>query len=93
MQVCQKKIAKKKDCNRLLNLEQFPRKTVTVLQNICDVLRDLVPFIQFNVKKHPWRSVTFSKVDSSMCVFHIISKGRSLHERLTFGNNELTENN
>ena len=50
MQVCQKKIAKKKDCNRLLNLEQFPRKTVTVLQNICDVLRDLVPFIQFNVK-------------------------------------------
>ena len=30
---------------------------------ICDVLRDLVPFIQFiKREKHPWRSVTFSKV-------------------------------
>ena len=31
--------------------------------NICDVLRDLVPFAQFKKRvKHPWRSVTFSKV-------------------------------
>ena len=31
--------------------------------NICDVLRDLVPFVQFKKReKHPWRSVTFSKV-------------------------------
>ena len=29
----------------------------------CDVLRDLVPFAQFKKRgKHPWRSVTFSKV-------------------------------
>ena len=28
-----------------------------------DVLRDLVPFVQFKKReKHPWRSVTFSKV-------------------------------
>ena len=30
---------------------------------ICDVLRDLVPFVQFKKReKHPWRSVNFSKV-------------------------------
>ena len=30
-----------------------------------DVLRDLVPFKQFKKrKKHPWRSVTFSKIES-----------------------------
>ena len=30
---------------------------------ICDVLRDLVPFVQFKKReKHPWKSVTFSKV-------------------------------
>ena len=28
-----------------------------------DVFRDLVPFLQFKKReKHPWRSVTFSKV-------------------------------
>ena len=28
-----------------------------------DALRDLVPFVQFKKrKKHPWRSITFSKV-------------------------------
>ena len=32
-------------------------------KTICDVLGDLVPFIQFkNLEKHPWGSVTFSKV-------------------------------
>ena len=43
-----------------------------------DVLHDLVPFIQFKKReKHPWRSVTFSKVagllkkHSSMVVFHV----------------------
>ena len=31
--------------------------------SICDVLRDLVTFVQFKKReKHPWRSVTFSKV-------------------------------
>ena len=29
----------------------------------CGALRDLVPFVQFKKReKHPWRSVTFSKV-------------------------------
>ena len=31
--------------------------------NICDALSDSVPFVQFEKReKHPWRSVTFSKV-------------------------------
>ena len=31
--------------------------------HICGALRDLVPFVQFkNREKHPWSSVTFSKV-------------------------------
>ena len=31
--------------------------------NKCDVLRDLVPSVQFKkCQKHPWRSDTFSKV-------------------------------
>ena len=30
---------------------------------ICGALRDLTPFVQFKKReKHPWRSVTFSKV-------------------------------
>ena len=33
------------------------------LSNICDALRVLVPFVQFKThEKHPWRSVTFSKL-------------------------------
>ena len=35
----------------------------TCLTNICDVLCDLVPFVQFKKReKHSWRSVTFRKV-------------------------------
>ena len=31
--------------------------------DICGALRDLVPFVQFKKReKHPWRSVSFSKV-------------------------------
>ena len=31
--------------------------------NICDVLRDLVPFVQFEKReKHPWGSITFSRL-------------------------------
>ena len=31
--------------------------------NACDPLRYLVPFVQFKKReKHPWRSITFSKV-------------------------------
>ena len=34
-----------------------------VLKYNCDALSDLVPFVQFKKReKHPWRSVTFSKV-------------------------------
>ena len=33
--------------------------------NICGVLHDLVSFVQFkNREKHPWRSVSFSKVNT-----------------------------
>ena len=40
-----------------------------ILIHICDALRDLVPFAQFEKReKHPWRSVNFSH--SSMGVFH-----------------------
>ena len=39
-----------------------------LLKEICDKLHDLVPLVEFKKrKKHPWMSVTFSKVD----VFHI----------------------
>ena len=35
----------------------------SALTRICDVLRDLVPFVQFKKReKHPWRNVNFSKV-------------------------------
>ena len=38
---------------------KVPRETNTNF----DALRDLVPFVQFKKReKHPWRSVTFSKV-------------------------------
>ena len=39
------------------------RLTIFIFKNVCDALRDLVPFVQFKKReKHPWRSVTFSKV-------------------------------
>ena len=38
-------------------------KTTSYAKKNCDVLRDLVPFVQFKKReKHPWRSVTFSEV-------------------------------
>ena len=31
--------------------------------HVCDALRDSVPYVQIEKReKHPWRSVTFSKV-------------------------------
>ena len=34
-----------------------------IVLHICDVFRDLVPLEQFKKReKHPWSSVTFSKV-------------------------------
>ena len=44
----------------------YPLRTIYVQHTISldsDVLHDLVPFVQFKKReKHPWRSVTFSKV-------------------------------
>ena len=57
---------------------------------ICDVLHDLVPFEQFkNREKHPWRSVTFSKVAGyqiaqRITYFHknfYIARGENLKNR------------
>ena len=48
---------------------------------ICDALRDLVTFVQFKKReKHPWRSVTFSKVPGfsnktmSLLIEYLVSK-------------------
>ena len=39
-------------------------KMASCFATACDVLRDLVPFVQFiKREKHPWGSVTFSKTD------------------------------
>ena len=36
---------------------------IEIASQMCDALRDLVPFVQFKKReKHPWRSVIFSKV-------------------------------
>ena len=41
--------------------------------HICGVLRDLVPFVQFKKReKHPWRSVTFSKVAGTHLILIIL---------------------
>ena len=57
----------------LLLLELFTFKTC-----MCDVLLDLVPFLQFkNSEKHPQRSVTFSKVSGFKLA--ILLKGTLLH--------------
>ena len=40
-----------------------PHNSLETSRNICDVLRNLAPFIEFkNREKHPWRSDTFSIV-------------------------------
>ena len=49
---------------------------LTLFQN-GDALRDLVTFVQFKKReKHPWRSVTFSKVAVTLlhgCFLHILN--------------------
>ena len=41
--------------------------------NVCDALRDLVPFVQFKKReKHPWRSDNFSKVAGFVPVSFLI---------------------
>ena len=46
------------------NVKSEINRNILVLQaNVCDVLRDLVPFVQFKkLGKQPSRSVTFTKV-------------------------------
>ena len=40
-----------------------PKWIMTYLTLIkCDALRDLVPFLQFKKRQHPWKNVTFRKV-------------------------------
>ena len=42
---------------------EINRNILGLQANACDVLRDLVPFVQFKkLGKHPSRSVTFTKV-------------------------------
>ena len=61
--------------------ELFPDFTIFILRylalalmkrwNICGALRDLVLFVQFKKrKKHPWRSVNFSRVAGFMQLLH-----------------------
>ena len=54
---------------RVLHRVQSSCTAITLI-TIRDVLRDLLPFVQFKKrKKHPWRSITFSKVAGSACNF------------------------
>ena len=42
---------------------EINRNILVLPANVCDVLRDLVPFVQFKkLGKHPSRSATFTKV-------------------------------
>ena len=41
----------------------YEKKLFSIRLIICDDLHDLIPFVQFKKReKHPWWSVTFSKV-------------------------------
>ena len=55
--------------------------------NICDALRDLVPFVQFKKReKHTWRSVTFSKVTPPWVFFTFFKlyKWHQITQRITY---------
>ena len=48
-----------------------------MIKSVCDALHDLVRSVQFKKReKHPWRSVTFSK---------IMYKWHQIAQRITFG--------
>ena len=50
------------DQNLIMNLKNFLNCSYSGFAK-CDALRDLVPLVQLEKRqKHPWRSVTFSKV-------------------------------
>ena len=55
---------------KLASILSFPKRLLPTIFQFsridsklwCDVLRDLVPFVQFKKReKYPWRSVTFGK--------------------------------
>ena len=54
-------------CHETVNIRNKTcRQSLKKYRNICDALPDLVPFVQFKKReKHPWKSVTFSKVAAS----------------------------
>ena len=72
----------------LLRMESFHKESIDCFSSlspsleqgvICDVLRYLVPFLQFKKReKHPWRSVTFS-----MDVFHVFKIVHTIPNRAT----------
>ena len=52
-----------KNCFNIKGDEAELQSGLMVSRKKCDALRDLVPFVHFNKReKHPWKSVTFSKV-------------------------------
>ena len=56
----------------------FARRKITRLHS--DALRDLVPFVQFKKpEKHPWRSITFSKVAGFKALSCRLPNGFSSH--------------
>ena len=47
------------------------KQIVFLVKSICDVLRDLVPFVQYKkLENHLWRSVTFNKLQARACNFN-----------------------
>ena len=57
LQLTRKDLGDTSELNQKIYIRKFMNET---LENICDVLRDLVPFAQF--KKQPWKSVTLVKL-------------------------------
>ena len=61
-----KKMAETSPCCLYFVFSPYLRRT----KNICGVLRNLVPLIQFKKREqHPWRSFTISKVAGLACNF------------------------
>ena len=55
----------------------------------CDVLRDVVPFVQFKKReKHPWGSVTFSTKSNTppwvFFMFFKLCKGYPIAQNITY---------
>ena len=60
--------------NKIKNFtsKTFSQSFAMYQELIWDALHDLEPFVQFKEhEKHPWRSVTLSKINTPMDVFHV----------------------